>query len=81
MEEQKKSKEKTNLDINEMYKKINGSAQLYSIDEESIGMFLNNVLKNFSKVFVMSRNLYTEVKNLQNLNSLILKKLSEWFEK
>lgn len=64
-----------------MYRKIHDSAQLYSIDEESIGMFLRNVLKNFSKVFVMSRNLYTEVRDLQKLNALILKKLSEWFEK
>ena len=42
-----------------MYKKIQDTAQLYSADVESIGLFLKNVLKNFSKVFVLSKNLYT----------------------
>lgn len=61
-----------------MYKKIQDTAQLYSADVESIGLFLKNILKNFSKVFVLSKNLYTESRNLQSLNTFILKELSNW---
>ena len=60
-----------------MYKKIQDTAQLYSADVESIGLFLKNVLKNFSKVFVLSKNLYTQAKNLQLLNTFLLKELNE----
>ena len=61
-----------------MYKKIQDTAQLYSADVESIGLFLKNVLKNFSKVFVLSKNLYSEARHLQSLNTFILKELSGW---
>ena len=61
-----------------MYKKIQDTAQLYSADVESIGLFLKNVLKNFSKVFVLSKNLYSEARHLQSLNNFILRELSGW---
>lgn len=41
-----------------MYKKINNTLQLYSVDVETSKLFMKNVLKNFSKVFVLSKNLY-----------------------
>lgn len=61
-----------------MYKKIQDTAQLYSADVESIGLFLKNVLKNFSKVFVLSKSLYTEARNLQSLNTFLLSELARW---
>lgn len=56
-----------------MYSKIKTTAQIYSIDVESIGKFINNILINFSKVFVLSKNLYAEARNMQSLNTLILR--------
>lgn len=41
-----------------MYSKIKTTAQLYSVDVESIGKFMTNILINFSKVFVLSKNLF-----------------------
>lgn len=61
-----------------MYSKIKTTAQIYSIDVESIGKFINNVLINFSKVFVLSKNLYAEARNMQSLNTLILRELANW---
>ena len=61
-----------------MYKKIQETAQLYSADVESIGLFLKNVLKNFSKVFVLSKNLCTDSRQIQSLNTFILRELSGW---
>lgn len=78
LEERKTQRDKISQEINLMYKKIQDTAQLYSADVESIGLFLKSVLKNFSKVFVMSKNLYAEARNLQSLNTFILRELSGW---
>lgn len=61
-----------------MYSKIKTTAQIYSIDVESIGKFITMLLINFSKVFVQSKNLYAEARNLQSLNTLILGELARW---
>lgn len=61
-----------------MYKKIQDTSQLYSADVESFGLFMKNVLKNFAKVFVLGKNLYTEARNLQSLNTFLLSELSTW---
>ncbi len=61
-----------------MHKKIETTAQLYGADVESTGLFMKHVLKNFSKVFVLSKNLYTQSRNLQILNQFLLGELSSW---
>lgn len=72
LEDRKNSKQKLVQEISYMYGKIKTTAQIYSIDVESIGKFLTMLLINFSKVFVQSKNLYAEARNLQSLNTLIL---------
>jgi hypothetical protein len=60
-----------------MYKKIHNTAQLYSADVESIGLFLNNLEKNYSKLFVAGKLLASEIKSLQILNTYLLAMVSE----
>ena len=60
-----------------MYRKIHNTAQLYSADVQSIGLFLNNLEKNYSKLFVAGKLLAAEAKNLQILNSYLLSMLSQ----
>lgn len=61
-----------------MYHKITDTLQLYSIDTETCQLFYKNVLKNFTKVFVLSKNLYSQMRNLQQLNTFLLHELSAW---
>lgn len=60
-----------------MYKRIHNTAQLYSADVESIGLFLNNLEKNYSRLFVASKMLTTDAKYLQILNSYLLSMLAD----
>ena len=39
---------------------------------------MKNVLKNFSKVFVLSKSLYAEARNLQFLNQFLLNEVVQW---
>lgn len=55
-----------------MYNKISSTYQLYRADLETSGLFIDNVLKHFSKVFVLSKNLYFQAQSLQKLNSFLL---------
>lgn len=55
LEDRKNSKQKLVQEISYMYGKIKTTAQIYSIDVESIGKFLTMLLINFSKVFVQSK--------------------------
>lgn len=73
LEDRSNTREKISKEINLMYKSLQESAQLYSADVESIGLFLKNILKNFSKVFVASKNLYAEARNMQLLNNFLLR--------
>jgi hypothetical protein len=61
-----------------MYKKITSTLQLYSADLETSSMFIKNVLKNFSKIFVLGKSLYTQARNIQQLNTFLLSELSQW---
>ena len=61
-----------------MYLKIKNTYDLYRADEESSALFISNILKHFSKVFVMAKSIYFEVEHLQNLNSFILLELNRW---
>ena len=61
-----------------MYNKIRNTYDLYRADEESSGLFISNILKHFSKVFVLSKSMYFEAEHLQNLNSYILSELNNW---
>ena len=58
-----------------LYQKIHNTAQLYSADVESIGLFLNNLENNYSKLFVFSKKLCTEAKHMQMLNTYLIKML------
>ena len=60
-----------------MYKKIHNTAQLYSADVESIGLFLSNLEHNYSRLFVFSKKLCAEGRNLQLLNSYLLKEVTD----
>lgn len=61
-----------------MYNKISSTFQLYRADIESSTLFIDNVLKHFSKVFILSKNLYFQAQNLQNLNFYLLNELNKW---
>ena len=61
-----------------MYNKICNSFQLYRADLESSKLFIENILKHFSKVFVLSKNLYLQAQNLQQLNYFLLSELNKW---
>lgn len=54
-EETRHNKERIAEEVVAMYKKIHNTAQLYSADVESIGLFLNNLEKNYSKLFVAGK--------------------------
>jgi hypothetical protein len=61
-----------------MYNKISNTFQLYRADIESSQLFIENILKHFSKIFVLSKNLYIQAQNLQQLNHLLLSELNKW---
>ena len=61
-----------------MYGKIKTTYELYRADEESSSLFVSNTLKHISRVFVLSKFLYQQVQNLQQLNSFLLAELNKW---
>jgi len=60
-----------------MYRKIHSTAQLYSADVESIGLFLGNLEKNYSRLFVGCKLLTSEVRSIQILLTYLLSLVSE----
>jgi hypothetical protein len=61
-----------------MYHKIKNTYDLYRADEESSSLFISNILKHFSKVFVLAKSVYFEAEQLQSLNSFLLAELNAW---
>lgn len=61
-----------------MYGKISNTFQLYRADIESSRLFIENILKHFSRVFVLAKSLYMQAQNLQQLNSFLITELNKW---
>lgn len=57
--------------------KIALSESIYSVDESSLRQFYQTIMRYFTILFVLSKQLFSEARDLQYLNNFLLSELSQ----